>query len=262
MAVMATEVDPAHVMPYAILQAADLHDARILEVGAGDGRLTFQYASQARRVIGIDTTELDIRSAVATPRKEIPGQVQFLCASATALPFSDEQFEIVLLASSLWWVEQEGMVHALREAWRVLARRGVLIDVRPAVAPLVVEVITAAQQIWAKEVASFSAPEDVAAADAAVQYAISHEWFAFERSNAFDFEILCDSAAELSVYAKARKLRGEDIPYDELEERRRELGADGQAHRLRCRRPWSWALITRSRSFGRSQKRIRRMIDW
>ena len=88
-------------MAHVILQAADLRDTRILEVGAGDGRLTFQYASQPRAVIGIDTTELDIRSAVVTPRMEIRGHVRFLCASATALPFSAEQFEIVLLASSL-----------------------------------------------------------------------------------------------------------------------------------------------------------------
>ena len=98
---MATEVDPARVMPDAILQAADLRNARILEVGAGDGRLTFQYASQPKSVVGIDITELDIGSALGTPRMEIRGQVQFLCASATALPFSAEQFEIVLLASSL-----------------------------------------------------------------------------------------------------------------------------------------------------------------
>jgi len=97
---MATDVDPAGMMPHAILEAADLQDARILEVGAGDGRLTFQYASQSRSVIGIDTAELDIRSAVVTPWMG-RGQVQFVCASATALPFSAEQFEIVLLASSL-----------------------------------------------------------------------------------------------------------------------------------------------------------------
>lgn len=98
---MATEIDPARVMPQAILQAADLRNARILEIGAGDGRLTFQYASHPKSVIAVDTKELDIKSAVLTPRKEIRGQVQFLCASATALPFSAEQFEIVLLASSL-----------------------------------------------------------------------------------------------------------------------------------------------------------------
>ena len=61
--VMATEIDPARRMPQAIFHAADLGNARILEVGAGDGRLTFQYASEARSVIGIDTNEPDIRSA-------------------------------------------------------------------------------------------------------------------------------------------------------------------------------------------------------
>ena len=87
-------------MPRAILQAADLRSTRVLEVGAGDGRLTFQYASEPTFAIGIDTTESEIRSAADTPPMEA-GQVQFLCASATALPFSVEQFEVVLLASSL-----------------------------------------------------------------------------------------------------------------------------------------------------------------
>jgi ubiquinone/menaquinone biosynthesis C-methylase UbiE len=101
MAIMATEVDPDGVMPRAILQAADIRNTRLLEVGAGDGRLTSQYAAKPRSVVGIDTKELDIRSAAWDPRIELRGQEQFLCASATALPFSAEQFEIVLLASSL-----------------------------------------------------------------------------------------------------------------------------------------------------------------
>jgi hypothetical protein len=130
------------------------------------------------------------------------------------------------------------MVDALREARRVLSRRGVLIDLRPLVAPIVVEVIVAVQTTWTREVASYSAPEDVAAAEAAVQNAISSDWFVFEKSIPFDFEIFCDTAAELSDYAKARKLRGEEIPYDELEQRQAELGALRQAPRLRCRRRW------------------------
>lgn len=130
------------------------------------------------------------------------------------------------------------MVDALREARRVLTPRSVLIDVRPVVAPIVVEVIIAAQTIWMKEVESYSAPEEVAAADAAVQHAISAEWFAFEKYIPFDFEVFCDTAEELSAYVQDRKLHGEEIPYHELEERRRELGAGGQAARLRCRRPW------------------------
>ena len=98
---MATEVDPAGVMPRAILNAADFRDARVLEVGAGDGRLTFEYAGVPRSVVGIDTKEPDIRAASQCLGIEIRGDVQFLCASATALPFSAEQFGIVLLASSL-----------------------------------------------------------------------------------------------------------------------------------------------------------------
>ena len=45
-------------------------------------------------------------------------------------------------------------------------------------------------------------------------------------------------AKTVRVYAETRKLRGAEIPYEELEERRREFGAEGQAARLRCRRPW------------------------
>ena len=98
---MATEVDPAGVMPRAILQAGDFRGARVLEVGAGDGRLTFQYAAAPQSVVGIDTKEPEIRAALRRSVMERRGDAHFLCASATALPFSAERFEVVLLASSL-----------------------------------------------------------------------------------------------------------------------------------------------------------------
>jgi hypothetical protein len=130
------------------------------------------------------------------------------------------------------------MVHALQEARRVLTPRGVLIDVLPVLAPIVVEVVVAAQSIWAKTVETYSAPDDLAAAGVAVQQAVAAEWFAFEKSQAFDFQIDCDTVAELKDYAESRKLCGAAIPYDELEECRRALATPGQPVRLRCRRPW------------------------
>ncbi len=98
---MATAIDPAGVEPRAIIQAADLRNTRVLEVGAGDGRLTFRYAGETRSVVGIDTNEAELRSTPNGPGKQLRGPVRFLCASATALPFSAESFDIVLLASSL-----------------------------------------------------------------------------------------------------------------------------------------------------------------
>ena len=98
---MATEIDPRGVMPRVILSAADFRDASVLEVGAGDGRLTYQYAAETTSVVGIDTKEPDIRAALHHPGMEAREKVQFLCASATALPFAAERFGLVLLASSL-----------------------------------------------------------------------------------------------------------------------------------------------------------------
>ena len=130
------------------------------------------------------------------------------------------------------------MVDALREAWRVLKPRGVLINLRPLTTPMVLEVVVATRVLWAKEVASYSTPEDLAAAESAVQHAVSSEWFTREKSRPYDVEIYCDTAADLSLYTQMRKLPEAEIPYEEMEERRREMHAHGQTAGLRCRRRW------------------------
>jgi ubiquinone/menaquinone biosynthesis C-methylase UbiE len=91
-------MDPAGREPREILRSVDFGNANVLEVGAGDGRLTFRYAESARSVVGIDPKAAEIGIAAKANSR---GQVHFLCASATALPFPAERFEIVLLASSL-----------------------------------------------------------------------------------------------------------------------------------------------------------------
>lgn len=101
MGIMATELDPAGAELRTIHEIADLRNCRVLEVGAGDGRLTFRYAMETKSVIGIDTKEPDIQSAAKRCRAELRAKVHFLCASGTALPFPAHRFDVLLLASSL-----------------------------------------------------------------------------------------------------------------------------------------------------------------
>lgn len=96
---MPLEVDPARVMLGHILDAGDFRSARVLEVGAGDGRLTFQYAAAPRSVVAIDNNVSDILAASKSLQPN--GNLHFLCASATALPFPAQHFSIVLFASVL-----------------------------------------------------------------------------------------------------------------------------------------------------------------
>jgi hypothetical protein len=132
------------------------------------------------------------------------------------------------------------MVDALLEARRVLVAEGIVIDVRPITAPALIESVSAARVTAAVEIDADGATEDEAAADAAVRHALSHAWFAFERSRPFDFEVYYDSAEDLKTFVEtSKRMRESRIPYQELEERRSELGAaTGQPSRLRCHRPW------------------------
>jgi hypothetical protein len=103
---------------------------------------------------------------------------------------------------------------------------------------MVLEVIIATRSIWSIEVSSVVGAGDNQAADAAVQHALSHEWFLFEETHPFDFEIYSDTAEDLKAYAQLhRRMREADIPYETLEARRRELN-DEPVARLRCRRSW------------------------
>jgi SAM-dependent methyltransferase len=240
MGIMATELDPAGMELRTIHEMADLRNSRVLEVGAGDGRLTFRYAMETKSAIGIDPKQPDIQSAARSCREELRAKVHFLCASTTALPFPAQRFDVVLLASSLWWVAREGMVDALLETRRVLVADGIVIDIRPITAPAIIESVSADRVTTGLEVDAYGAAEDEAAADAAVRHALSHAWFVFHRSRQFDFEVYYDSVADLKAFVEtSKRMRGASIPYQELEERRSELGAaTGQPSRLRCHRPW------------------------
>lgn len=77
-----------------------LDGKRVLEVGCGDGRLTWRYASAARSVVGIDLDRDELRIARIERAADLEKTVGLSQADSTRLPFRHEAFDIAILAWS------------------------------------------------------------------------------------------------------------------------------------------------------------------
>jgi ubiquinone/menaquinone biosynthesis C-methylase UbiE len=79
----------------------DFKDKRVLEVGCGEGRLTWKYAGASTLSVGFDPDHDALRVARAESPHDMQKQVHFAQASASHIPFSKETFDIAILAWSL-----------------------------------------------------------------------------------------------------------------------------------------------------------------
>ncbi len=80
---------------------ADFTNKRILEVGCGEGHMTWQYAKKTRMTIGIDLDTNALRVAKVDRPSDLEHNVLFASAASEYLPFSKETFDIAILAWSL-----------------------------------------------------------------------------------------------------------------------------------------------------------------
>lgn len=80
---------------------AEFANKRVLEIGSGEGRLTWQYAKETRSTIGIDPERDALRIAKVDRPAHLENKVHFSCADSRYLPFSKETFDIAVLAWSL-----------------------------------------------------------------------------------------------------------------------------------------------------------------
>ncbi len=79
---------------------ADVQAKRILEIGCGDGRLTWRYASDAGQVVGIDLERDDLRVARIELPSDLAGRLGLAQADSTHLPFRAGSYDLAILAWS------------------------------------------------------------------------------------------------------------------------------------------------------------------
>ena len=99
-------------------------EVRTVDIGCGTGIYTLELARRGVKVIGLDSSIEMIAVAQEKLRQAgLPGR--FVCASAEALPFREERFDLAIAVTSLCFVHSPD--RALEEMHRVLRPGGRLV---------------------------------------------------------------------------------------------------------------------------------------
>ena len=99
----------------------------ILDIGCGIGRLTKPLSEKAASVTGIDISDVMLEKARLSVTD---ANVSFVKASASSLPFGDQEFDVVLAVFVLQHILDDALFEsALREILRVLKQGGSILIV-------------------------------------------------------------------------------------------------------------------------------------
>jgi ubiquinone/menaquinone biosynthesis C-methylase UbiE len=98
---MAWRVDPEGRETEALARLAPVDGLRALELGCGDGRLTFRFAGTAASVLAVDPDAERIEQARAALGAELAEKVTFAVAEAAEVDARPGSFELALFSWSL-----------------------------------------------------------------------------------------------------------------------------------------------------------------
>ena len=94
-------VDPDGVELATIRELVDLDGLRIVEIGCGDGRLTFGCAEQAASVFAFDADEELVREARRATPRALRDRIRFEVADAAEAELPEKEFDLALFSWSL-----------------------------------------------------------------------------------------------------------------------------------------------------------------
>jgi ubiquinone/menaquinone biosynthesis C-methylase UbiE len=98
---MAVFADPEGTETRALHDYADFIGKRVLEIGCGDGRLTWRYADRAASIVAIDPKSEDIEIAIEECPADLRDKIEFRVARLEEMDIPAEKFDLALLSWSL-----------------------------------------------------------------------------------------------------------------------------------------------------------------
>jgi ubiquinone/menaquinone biosynthesis C-methylase UbiE len=98
---MGYDIDPEGNETRVLHELIDFHQRDILEVGCGDGRLTWRYAGRTRSVLALDPNAERVEQAIASTPAALKTVVTFQVADIAQASLPQEAFDVVILSWSL-----------------------------------------------------------------------------------------------------------------------------------------------------------------
>ncbi|MCE7734379.1 MAG: class I SAM-dependent methyltransferase [Candidatus Heimdallarchaeota archaeon] len=111
----------------------DFKGKHVLEIGCGDGRMSFQVAQHTESLIGIDPDHEEIKLAQENMENLNVVSATFHVGSLEEMNFDDNEFDIVLFSLSLCCIRNtenalKDKRELLHDVWRILNPGGILIN--------------------------------------------------------------------------------------------------------------------------------------
>lgn len=107
---------------YRLMSEALTKEMKVLEIATGTGLIAVNIADFVQSIVATDFSPKMIETAM---RKNAPDNVSFSVEDATALSFSDQTFDAVIISNALHIMPDPGLV--LKNIKRVLKPNGLLI---------------------------------------------------------------------------------------------------------------------------------------
>jgi 2-polyprenyl-3-methyl-5-hydroxy-6-metoxy-1,4-benzoquinol methylase len=98
---MSSPIDPEGTEITVIHELVDFSGADVLEVGCGDGRLTWRYAEEAATVLAMDMNGEKIERARAATPASLRSKTRFMVADIADVELSPDAYDVAILSHSL-----------------------------------------------------------------------------------------------------------------------------------------------------------------